>query len=138
VPLGIVLLDVRLNARFINQAFRRMWVLSDAVTDRRPLFAALMFHGRDTGAYEIPADRLEAYVAERIERVAANESFQQDLRRTKGDVIRMQCTPLPDGGRMLTYMEVTDIVRQSDELRVLRKMSRMACCCSMPISRRRS
>jgi diguanylate cyclase (GGDEF)-like protein len=120
VPLGIVLLDARLNARFINAAFRRMWALSDAVADRHPSFAALMFHGRDTGAYEIPADRLEAYVAERIERVARNESFQQDLRRTKGDVIRMQCTPLPDGGRMLSYMEVTDIVRQSDELRVLR------------------
>ena len=120
VPLGIVLLDARLNARFINQAFRRMWVLSDAIADRHPSFAALMFHGRDTGAYEIPADRLEAYVAERIERVAGNQSFQQDLRRTKGDVIRMQCTPLPDGGRMLSYMEVTDIVRQSDELRVLR------------------
>ncbi|QPF84779.1 diguanylate cyclase [Bradyrhizobium genosp. L] len=120
VPLGIVLLDSRLNARFINRAFRRMWALSDAVADRHPSFAALIFHGRDTGAYDIPADRIEAYVAERIERITRNESFQLDLRRTKGDVIRMQCTPLPDGGRMLSYMEVTDIVRQADELRALR------------------
>ena len=29
VPLGIVLLDSKLNARFINQAFRRMWTLPD-------------------------------------------------------------------------------------------------------------
>lgn len=120
VPLGIVLLDPRLNARFINRAFRRMWALSDAVADRHPSFAALIFHGRDTGAYDIPADGIEAYVAERIERITRNESFQLDLRRTKGDVIRMQCTPLPDGGRMLSYMEVTDIVRQSDELKALR------------------
>jgi hypothetical protein len=49
-----------------------------------------------------------------------SEGFQLDLRRSKGDVVRMQCTPLPDGGRMLSYMEVTDIVRQSHELRVLR------------------
>ena len=97
-----------------------MWALPDEVADRHPSFAALMFHGRDTGAYEIPADRLDAYVAERIERITKNESLQLDLRRTKGDVIRMQCTPLPDGGRMLSYMEVTDIVRQADELRVLR------------------
>ena len=47
-------------------------------------------------------------------------SLQLDLRRTKGDVIRMQCTPLPDGGRMLSYTEVTDIVRQADDLSVLR------------------
>jgi diguanylate cyclase (GGDEF)-like protein len=120
VPLGIVLLDRKLNARFINQAFRRMWALPDQVADHHPSFAALMFHGRDTGACEMPADQLEAYVAERIERITQAESFQLDLRRTKGDVIRMQCTPLPDGGRMLSYMEVTDIVRQADELKVLR------------------
>src|SRR5687767_7069638 len=120
VPLGIVLLDPKLNARFINRAFRRMWALPDEVADHHPSFAALMYHGRDTGAYEMPADRLEAYVAERIERITKNESLQLDLRRTKGDVIRMQCTPLPDGGRMLSYLEVTDIVRHADELRVLR------------------
>lgn len=120
VPLGIVLLDPKLNSRFINRAFRRMWALPDQIADRKPSFAALMYHGRDTGAYEIAADRLEAYVAERIEAITRNESIQLDLRRTKGDVIRMQCTPLPDGGRMLSYMEVTDIVRQADELRVLR------------------
>ena len=120
VPLGIVLLDPQLNARFINGAFRRMWALPDKVADRHPSFAALLFHGRDTGAYEIPAKQLEAYIAERIALVASGASSQLDLRRANGDVLRMQCTQLPDGSRMLCYMEVTDIVRQSDELKVLR------------------
>ena len=119
VPLGIVLLDSGLIARFINRAFRQMWDFPDEVADRHPSFAALMYHGRDTGAYEIAADRLDSYVAERIERIRSNESFQIDLRRTRGDVYRMQCTPLPDGGRMLSYTDVTDIVRQADELRRL-------------------
>ena len=120
VPLGIVLLDARLNARFINRAFRKMWALPDEVADRHPSFAALMYHGRDIGAYEMAADRIEAYVAERIELISRDESLQLDVRHTNGDVIRVQCTPLPDGGRMLSYTMVTDIVRQADELRVLR------------------
>ena len=120
VPLGIVLLDRRLNARFINRAFRKMWALPDEVADHHPSFATLMFHGRDTGAFEMPADRLDAYVAERIELIQRHESLQLDVRRTTGDVMRMNCTPLPDGGRMLTYTEVTDIVRQADELKVVR------------------
>jgi PAS domain-containing protein len=120
IPLGIVLLDRRLNARFINRAFRRMWALPDEKADRNPSFSALMFHGRDTGAYEIPATQLGAYVADRIKQIEQDQSFVLDLRRAKGDVMRMQCTPLPDGGRMLSYMEVTDIVRQSDELTVLK------------------
>jgi PAS domain-containing protein len=119
-PLGVVLLDARLNARFINRAFRQMWALPDDKADRHPSFAALMFHGRDTGAYEIPSEQLDAYVAGRIEQIQKSPNFVLDLRRAKGDVVRMQCTPVPDGGRMLTYTEVTDIVRQSDELKLLR------------------
>ena len=119
-PLGIVLLDAQLNARFINRAFRRMWALPDDKADRHPSFAALMFHGRDTGAYEVSAEQLDGYIAGRIEQIQKDPTFVIDLRRHKGDVVRMQCTPVADGGRMLTYTEVTDIVRQSDELKLLR------------------
>ena len=120
VPLGIVLLDAQLRAQLINRAFRRMWLLSDQVADSRPSFVTLMHHGRDTVAYEVPKPELEAYVAERVRHVQAGDSSPLDLRRSGGDVVRMQCTPLPDGGRMLTYTPVTDIVRYSDELRLLR------------------
>ena len=43
-----------MRAQFINRAFRRMWALPDAVADRHPAFVALMYHGRDTKAYQIP------------------------------------------------------------------------------------
>jgi diguanylate cyclase (GGDEF)-like protein len=120
VPLGIVLLDANLRAQLINRAFRRMWLLPDEVANSNPSFVTLMHHGRDTLAYEIPPAELEAYVAERVRQIQAGDAAPRDLRRTCGDVVRMQCTPLPDGGRMLTYTPVTDIVRYSDELKLLR------------------
>ncbi|KYH02118.1 sensor domain-containing diguanylate cyclase [Bradyrhizobium sp. DOA1] len=120
VPLGIVLLDAGLRAQLINRAFRQMWLLPDEVANSNPSFVTLMHHGRDTLAYEIPPDELETYVAERIRYVQAGDASPRDLRRTSGDVVRMQCTPLPDGGRMLTYTPVTDIVRYSDQLKMLR------------------
>ena len=43
-----------------------------------------------------------------------------NLRLTDGEVVRLQCAVLPNGGRMLSYTYVTDIVRRSDELAVLR------------------
>lgn len=120
VPLGIVLLDANLRAQLINRAFRRMWLLPDDVANSNPSFVALMHHGRDTLAYEVPPTELEAYVAERVRQIQAGDASPRDLRRSGGDVVRMQCTPLPDGGRMLTYTPVTDIVRYSDELKLLR------------------
>jgi diguanylate cyclase (GGDEF)-like protein len=120
IAIGVVLLDHDLRSQFINRAFRRMWALPDAVADRNPPFITLMYHGRDTNAYQIPADQLDAYVAERLQRVRDGVTTPIDLRRTNGEIVRMECAVLPDGGRMLSYTNVTDIVRHSDELERLR------------------
>ncbi len=120
VPLGIVLLDANARAEFINRAFRRMWRLPDDKADSRPPFMALLYHGRDTSAYAVPPDRIDAYVAARVAHVEAGDPTPLDLRLTNGEVVRMQCTVLPSGGRMLCYTYVSDIVRHSDELEMLR------------------
>ena len=120
MDVGVLLLDANMKCQFINRTFRRMWALSDAVADRNPAFVALMYHGRDTKAYEVAAAEIDAYVAERVRLVRAGDTTPLDLRRTNGDVVRMQCAYLPNGGRMLSYTYVTDIVRHFDELEVLR------------------
>lgn len=120
VDVGVLLLDANMKSQFINRAFRRMWALPDAVADRNPAFVALMYHGRDTSAYEIEAPEIDAYVAERVRLVRTGDTKPIDLRRTCGDVVRMQCACLPNGGRMISYTDVTDIVRHADELEVLR------------------
>jgi diguanylate cyclase (GGDEF)-like protein len=115
VRFGVVLLDRELRAQFINRAFRRMWRLSDAKADAKPAFVALMYHGRDTRAYDVPPDRLDAYVAERVAHVKSGNPAPLDLRLASGEVLRFQCNKLPAGGRMLSYTYVTDLVRRSEE-----------------------
>jgi diguanylate cyclase (GGDEF)-like protein len=120
VRFGVVLLDQELRAQFINRAFRKMFRLPDHKADLKPPFVALMYHGRDTRAYDVPAGDLDAYVAERVEHVKIGDPTPRDLRLASGEVLRMQCAILPNGGRMLSYIHVTDIVRHSDELEVLK------------------
>ena len=120
VRFGVVLLDHELRAQFINRAFRKMWRLPDPKADSKPPFVALMYHGRDTRAYDVPAADVDAYVAERVEHVKIGDPTPRDLRLSSGEVLRLQCAVLPNGGRMLSYTYVTDIVRHSDELDVLR------------------
>ena len=120
MDVGVLLLDANMKSQFINRAFRRMWALPDAVADRNPAFVALMYHGRDTKAYEVAPAEIDAYVANRVRLVREGDTTPLDLRRTNGDVVRMQCANLPNGGRMITYTYVTDIVRHMDELEVLR------------------
>ena len=115
VDIGIVLLDSDTRAEFINRAFRDYFKLSDEQADSKPPFIALMYHGRDTGAWQLPEDELSAFIAMRTEMIRTGDSTPINIDLADGQVLRFICTALPDGGRMLSYTPVTDLVRHSDD-----------------------
>lgn len=114
VDIGIVLLDADTRAEFINRAFRNYFSLPDEKADSKPPFIALMYHGRDTGAYELPEDELSHFIAERTKMMRAGDQTPINIKLRDGQVLRFSCTALPDGGRMLSYTPVTDLVRHTD------------------------
>jgi PAS domain-containing protein len=115
VDIGIVLLDPDTRAEFINRAFRDYFSLSDEKADSKPPFIALMYHGRDTGAFEMPEEELSAFIAQRTEMMRSGDSTPININLADGQVLRFSCTALPDGGRMLSYTPVTDLVRHTDD-----------------------
>ena len=115
VDIGIVLLDSDTRAEFINRAFRHYFSLPDEKADSRPPFIALMYHGRDTGAFELPEDELSLFIARRTEMMRSGDSTPININLRDGQVLRFSCTALPDGGRMLSYTPVTDLVRHNDD-----------------------
>jgi diguanylate cyclase (GGDEF)-like protein len=119
IEAGVVLLDREMRAVFINEAFRRMWRLPDEKANAKPAFVGLMYHGRDTNAYAVPARELDAYIGKRVASVQAGDAAPIDIRLANGDILRVQCSVLPDGGRMLVYNDVTDLVLQAERMEKL-------------------
>jgi PAS domain-containing protein len=115
VDIGIVLLDSDTRAEFINRAFRDYFALPDDKADSKPPFIALMYHGRDVGAWEMPEDELNDFIAQRTEMMRAGDSTPININLRDGQVLRFSCTALPDGGRMLSYIPVTELVRRTDD-----------------------
>ncbi len=115
VDIGIVLLDSDTRAEFINRAFRQYFALPDEKADSKPPFIALMYHGRDIGAYEMPEEELSAFITERTEMMRTGDSTPININLSDGQVLRFSCTALPDGGRMLSYTPVTELVRHTDD-----------------------
>jgi PAS domain-containing protein len=115
ITLGIVLLDADTRAQFINRAFRDYFALPDELADSRPPFVALMYHGRDQGIYDMPDDELSRYIGERTRQIRLGDAAPVDLKLRDGKVLRLVCAALPDGGRMLSYSPVTDLVRRGDD-----------------------
>src|SRR5258708_27897029 len=102
VDIGIVLLDSDTRAEFINRAFREYFALSDQQADSKPPFIALMYHGRDTGAYELPEDELSAFIARRTAMMRSRDSTPITSNLADGQALLLSCTPLPDGGPRLS------------------------------------
>jgi PAS domain-containing protein len=113
--IGIVLLDADTRAEFINRAFRATFAVPDELADGKPPFIALMYHGRDHRLYALPDDELDGFIARRTELIRAGDTTPVDIRLANGLALRLTCTPLPDGGRMLCYSPITDLIRRDDD-----------------------
>jgi hypothetical protein len=47
--------------------------------------------------------------------VRTGDSTPINIKLADGKVLRFACTALPDGGRMLSYTPVTDLIRHADD-----------------------
>ena len=59
---------------------------------------------------------MSAFIAQRTEMMRSGDSTPINIHLADGRVLRFSCTALPDGGRMLSYTPVTDLVRHYDDL----------------------
>ena len=119
VEYGIVVLDEDLNARLINRAFHRMWALPTAPAGAGYSFVDLMQHGSKTHAYEIEKGKVDEYVRQRIALVRDGTQPPVQLRLSDGRILKFECIALPDGGRMLTYADISQFVQTAEQLREL-------------------
>ncbi len=113
--IGVVLLDSEMRAQFINRAFRRLWRLPDELAALKPAFVGLMYHGRNAKTFLAPAGQID-FIAEQTARVRAGDEQPIDIRLANGEVVRSRCKALADGGRMVTYGNVSDLVHSAEEM----------------------
>jgi diguanylate cyclase (GGDEF)-like protein len=116
---GVVLLDPELRARFMNAASRRIGGLRERAPDEWPHYSELIEEVAGNLAYAVPEGELAAFVAARKEFVASGDPTPVEMRMAGGGVFRFRCAALPDGGRMLLYSDITDLVRQAEQLETL-------------------
>src|SRR5262249_22965252 len=112
---GIILLDADLNIRFMNGIVRTMWGITDAELAGRPSYPQLVRNPRHRHTFDVPDDKLDAYIERRIAQARDGDPTPVDL-HVAGRVVRATCAALPGGGRMLTYSDVTDLVHHAEEL----------------------
>ena len=109
IDYGILLLDSDLNIRMANLAYRRIWGLpAELLMPGRP-GRELMEFNRHNGVYQVADEDWDSWLETHETSMRAGGFPPTELERADGVVLLMQCTVLPDGGRMLTYLDITTI-----------------------------
>lgn len=104
---GVLFMDSNLRARIANRAFRDMWGISDEFFASHPTLRDLINFNRYNGIYDIPEERFDSYLNEREAAARDGVCAPKEFHRKDGVVYQYQCVVLPDGGRMLTYFDIT-------------------------------
>jgi PAS domain S-box-containing protein len=118
IDYGILFMGPDLRAKIINRAFRQMWGISDEfIRETSPTMSDLINYNRHNNLYDVPPAAFDEYVARRVEAVRGGTTPISEMRRLDGRIIQYQVLALPDGGRMLTYFDITDLKRSQEQLR---------------------
>ena len=75
-----------------------------------------MEYTRRQGLYQVQDAEWQEYIACRIKEIREGNIPPQELRLANNRVLQYECVALPDGGRMLTYFDITKLKRFEEEL----------------------
>ncbi|ABD07226.1 diguanylate cyclase [Rhodopseudomonas palustris HaA2] len=113
VDSGLLILNKELRAVYSNPILHVMFRANscEEIRQTRPFYADML-----AAAAQAVAVDLDDYVARRLAWVQSGDPKPMDLAMIDGKALRCHLAVLPDGGRMLIYSDVTDIVRNAEEL----------------------
>jgi adenylate cyclase len=126
IDYGVLILDPGLRVRMHNGAFVRLLGVDAVILRAQPHFRAVMDAARGAGIYEVPASDWEAYVDTRQTEIGSGRVQPREWQLADGRTLEYQCVPLPDGGRMITYFDLTHLKKAEAELRIAKERAELA------------
>jgi len=99
-----------------NRMFREMFDLPPRLTEPGARFEDTIRHLVERGEYG-PIDDVEAAVATRVEQARAFAPHYMERTRANGRVISVEGAPLPEGGWITVYTDITHTKTQEELLR---------------------
>ena len=113
---ALTIFDSELRLAVSNAPFKEMFDLPDELVAHGAPFEDTIRHLALRGEYG-DIDDLEAFVAERIEVARAFEPHYVERHRSNGTVISVEGSPLPQGGWITVYTDITSTKKQETLLR---------------------
>jgi diguanylate cyclase (GGDEF)-like protein len=112
VDIGILLLDQNMGVRLINHRYTEMFGLPPEPLMVRPTFRDVLDLAAANSSYSVPPDELPDYLDQHEAAVRAGSISPHLISLQSGRRLRFSCVACPDGGRILTYTDISQELRQ--------------------------
>ncbi len=122
IDYGVLFMDDQLHTRIANRAFRELWGLPKDFEVRQPSMRELMAYNRYNDMYAIPDKDFEKFMNEREAKVRQGSVAPSEIELKDGTILQHQCVALPEGWRMLTYFDITELKKTQEKLGQSQKM----------------
>ena len=116
MPTGILVLDAELKVQIINNAFYRLWNISEHEVGVGSAFRSLMDASRHADSYGMDGDSWEAHIAQREAEIRSGNTGSRELPRSDGRTIICSMAELSGGKRLLSYHDVTELKERETAL----------------------
>ncbi len=126
IDYGVLILDPELRVRMHNRAFRDLWGFPEEVLRSRPTARELLESYRGQGRHGVSETDWGAYIERRIAELRDAKMPPREWHWSDGRVLQYEVVALPDGGRMVTYFDLTDLKRAEAELRAAKEQAEAA------------
>jgi signal transduction histidine kinase len=126
IDYGVLILDPELRVRMHNRAFRDLWEFPEDLLRSRPTARVLLESYRGRGRHGVPETEWGTYVERRLAELREATLPPREWHRPDGRVLQYEVVALPDGGRMVTYFDLTDLKRAEAELRAAKEQAEAA------------
>ena len=113
---ALTIYDQDLRLVLSNRRFQDMFDLPNTLTTAGASFADTIRHLATLGEYG-PLEDIDSFVAERVQMARDFEPHYMERTRANGQVISVEGAPLPQGGWVTVYTDITQVKRQEGMLR---------------------
>ena len=127
IDYGVLILDPGLRVRMYNRAFVRLSGVDVEILRTSPHFREVMDAARRAGTYNnVPSSDWEAYAETQLAEIKGGWVQPREWRLPDGQALEYQCVSLPDGGRMITYFDLTRLKKAEAELLIAKERAELA------------
>lgn len=116
IPQGISVIDKELRLVAWNSRYLEIFAYPEGFIRAGMQVQEILRYNAERGLFGRPDADIQAEILKRLDYLQQGSSYRYQRRQPNGQMIELQGSPMPEGGFVTTYTDITELVRAQEEL----------------------